>query len=292
MNKKLWSTVMLSFLIPSLLISSTNAATSSEQKVAPDGTIILDKYPIDPQHQAMINEKQKLATLHYEAKIGKRSKDDVKKTVDAFYEKHGFLKKTNQKPANYATTDKAMTTTVVTTSSLSNNYLWNLYQQSQINGYYCGPATASEILKEGNYNVDQSTAAGLLGTTSDGTAWYNGTYPMRDTLNTYYPNNYYTVQAGGANFKSNLVFDIDYGYGIAGDVVEYANDKHLTGHPINQTIYHWVALDGYYNYGDNTHYADSASGGVGISWGSSVPKYSDLPTTDFAYLVKDRGTIW
>lgn len=179
-------------------------------------------------------------------------------------------------------------------------------QLSQPNNYYCGPASATEIIRQIGVNpyLAMSDAASYLGTTTDGTVWSKRSitgsyyYPMADTLD-YYSNsaNHYAAEPApsAATFINDVTYTLDKGYPVAADMVENQNDTHLVGHPYNLTIYHWIALDGYTSSGSNTEYADSASGGSGFSsaWNTaSIPTKSTLSSSTLAYMASGRGIIW
>lgn len=196
-----------------------------------------------------------------------------------------------------------------------------LVQSSQINYYYCGPATAYEMLRYlGNttsyYGASLSQSA--LGATcsvsgcrsSDGnylqtdahvgTDWSDGGgHPMPDGLNYWRGGSvsgFYmpvgtTVNA--TTFKNNFTSDIDSNYPVAGnaDEVQGYPQYHLVGHP-NQNIQHWFAIRGYDNNGDTVQYADSISGASSISYSASVPAYSSMPTSTIAVILDGRGYVW
>jgi hypothetical protein len=73
--------------------------------------------------------------------------------------------------------------------------------------------------------------------------------------------------------------------------VEYANtDPHLTGHPRSWTIYHWIGIYGYQNYGNLTMYADSIHGTNFQSWDGAVPAYTtNYSSSDMTTLLNQRG---
>jgi hypothetical protein len=183
-----------------------------------------------------------------------------------------------------------------TPNAYSNGLAQN--QQAQWNSYYCGPAAVTEVLGMRGVYTDQGTMAGQLGTTTDGTAWYDGyRYPVADVLNNNFGGNYYAAVAVAynptssdySNYNSYLVYDIDHGWGIAGDAWEEAGGAHLVGHPVNQTIFHWFAIRGYSDYGNTTSYEDSVAGSV-IGW--PVPPYSDLASSTIVAILGGRGYVW
>jgi hypothetical protein len=146
-----------------------------------------------------------------------------------------------------------------------------------------------------NKDFTQSQYATTLGTTTDGTAWYTGGsyYPMAATFNyylgatTYYALSNPTVE----QLKSELQFDIYYGYPMAADVGELKGLDHLEGHPVTQEIWHWVAIDGYSNNGDYLEYVDPASKAPSLNWGQNVPPRTTMATTKFQSMAVHRGII-
>lgn len=180
-------------------------------------------------------------------------------------------------------------------TSATSNYIYDLYQQPQQTSYWCGPATASEIIQArigGTYS--QSSLVASLHCTLDGSPWYDGTYPMRDTLNNRIGINWYVpygTSVDANEFKSRVLTDIDTDYAVAGNAWEVVGGPHLTGHP-NQVIYHWFAIDGYADSGNSIHYADSVHGASSISWSASVPAYSSINYQTMATIVDGRGIIW
>lgn len=59
------------------------------------------------------------------------------------------------------------------------------------------------------------------------------------------------------------------------------------------TIYHWIGIYGYTNYGYNTSYADSIHGDSWIwSWAVNVPAYSTISSSDMTTLLNQRGFVW
>lgn len=180
-----------------------------------------------------------------------------------------------------------------------------LIQQAQINNYYCGPATASEILRTLGITDSQSTLAGnaFLETNTYGqTPWTDnsGASPMKNTLNNLQNANfYYPVNGSGvgggfsqSTYQADLVWDIAGGWPVAGNVYEPANGAHLWGHPEGQTIGHWIALYGYSktDCGADTSYADSVYGSV-INW-PVQPYNAGFSSATMTSLLNGRGFVW
>lgn len=252
--------------------------------VSESGKPIYKKLSSDTPEKKNINssKKSEMARLHMKFRENKISKEEY----------------TSEMKALGANTEQMALSKVVSRAANStSNYITDLYQQPQQNSYYCGPATASSIIraKMNSTGYSQSTVAGRLHCTTDGTPWYDGTYPMMSTLNYYCNTGWYEVygtSVSAADVKYNVVYDIDRDYGIAANAWQVPGGPHLTGHPSNQTIFHWVAVDGYEGNGNSIHYADSVAGASSISWSASVPQYSSINYTTFATIMDGRGFIW
>lgn len=187
----------------------------------------------------------------------------------------------------------------VATSSTS-GMVWGLTQVTQSNHYYCGPATAKMIIDDAiSGTVSQGTCARSLGTTSAGTAWRsNGSYPMRNTLNSLIGTNFYAAYSAGTNDVSKLTgkvtSTINSDWGIAANIYSPAYGTYrLPGYPANKTIEHWIAIDGYYDRGNTIHYADPAYGAGSVSWSGNITSpYSNVSATAMAYLIWERGIVY
>jgi hypothetical protein len=290
MFKKTISIISISVM---LIISSTTTFTSAAQASAdraPDGTLILPSYPLDADAKAAIKEKTEIVKLNMDRKNGKVSKEVVDRAVQSFLKKHRGKTASEDNMATFSTS-------AYTASGTSG--MTPLIQQPQIKSYYCGPATASEILKSKGKNISQSTAASKLMTeTFQGTPWYaddTNKYVMQNCLNYHLESTwYYPLSAPNlSNLKSYVQTDVDCGYSVAANVVEMAYGLHLPDHPGNITIYHWVAIDGYKDSGDNLHYAESVYGASSVNWYQNVTyAYYYFPASNFVTLLSDRGIIW
>jgi hypothetical protein len=195
--------------------------------------------------------------------------------------------------------------------SAPSDFLVGQNQQGQLNGYYCGPAAEAEIMGLFYVTYDQNTQASYLRTTTGGTAWsgvnanipapWPTGYPMRDVLDYEYDVNlgsnpsylvaglpYTPSQTDINNYINRMTADVSNYWPVIGDAWEVAGYAHLTGHPKNQTIYHWFTIIGYHNYGNQTWYEDSAT----TVW-STVPAYtSNFDTPTIVGILGGRGYIY
>ncbi|ACU70343.1 conserved hypothetical protein [Catenulispora acidiphila DSM 44928] len=163
-------------------------------------------------------------------------------------------------------------------------------QQGEQRNYWCGPAALVSTLKESGHGTrTQTWAAGVLGTTTNGTDMGG----MLSALNAYSGGfKYDEVFESGAwsgyvsGYESHLKSDINSGNGLVGNAYEVPGGPHLAGHP-NELIYHYIAIDGYFDSGATTHYADPAT----TVW-STVPAYSNISSSLLVRILGGRGYYW
>lgn len=184
----------------------------------------------------------------------------------------------------------------------------NVEWERQINGYYCGPATATMILKNIGYiHATQTILAGkdYLRTTTDGTPWYSGTtqtsiyyFNMPYGLGHYqninhsiYVNSWpYDVcnNNNQSDYINKMMYTLSEGYAVP------LFGKALSGSGIssylkNYTVSsHWVVLEGYSGNGDKFIVVDPAAGIKGFE---NQPKRYTASKSDvlkFAYM----GVVW
>jgi hypothetical protein len=176
-------------------------------------------------------------------------------------------------------------------------------QQAQVRGYYCGPATVSEMLAQMGQHLSQVAVARELKTNPSGTNWSDDSgYPVPDVLNLNQKKNDYVAvalpwsptSAQVRTFETDLVADVNHDGGVplAGNAYEVVGGPHLAGNPINQTIFHWFDIRGYKNFGTVTDYEDSVHGASSIGWSPAVPAYSSLATSAIVSILGARGYDW
>ena len=176
-------------------------------------------------------------------------------------------------------------------------------QEPQVRGYFCGPATVSEMLAELGVKISQYSAARQLETNLSGTDWSDASgYPVPRALNINQAHNQYVAVGLPwtptarqiSTYEMDLVADIGHNGGVplAGNAYEVAGGPHLVGNPVNQTIMHWFDIRGYQNYGAITDYEDSVHGATSIGWGVSVPAYSAMASSTVVDILGARGYDW
>jgi hypothetical protein len=177
-------------------------------------------------------------------------------------------------------------------------YVDYMRQQGQQTGYWCGPATVSEIAwtVPGPSNVNQATAASYMGTTTDGTT--DGA--MVSGLNHFVGEpdfgwdwywftgmDYNPTGAQRAAFLSNLQTDVYYNTPLAGNAWEVPGGPHLVGEPANEQIFHYIEIGGWDTDTSQVYYADSAT----TVW-NTVPPYSWFDTYTMETILGGMGYIW
>lgn len=253
---------------------------------------------LSPAERARLAKKQALAQEYAQARAGQVSMAVFQRDFASFMAQSGSSTRASAVITPRCIIDPNTGQCAVPTSNAV-----SLTQQPQANFYYCGPATAAEVLGVHGVSKTQAFLAGssYLQTDSRGETPWNP-YLMGPTLNTLIGTTWYgpvdgSAVGGGfstATWESDLTFDVDHGWAVAGNIVEYANtDPHLVGHPRTQTIYHWIGIYGYASSGDATKYADSISGDSWIwSWAVNVPAYSSFSSTSMTTLLNQRGFVW
>lgn len=122
----------------------------------------------------------------------------------------------------------------------------------QINDYYCGPATAVNIINgKGITNVSQSWAASLLGTTASSgtpfdTNWKNvlheGTMGKRYTVKAAWTESNWPMELAERTISS-----LRQGCGVVADTYMYSAATYLPGYSSGE-VKHYVPIYGYEAY--------------------------------------------
>jgi hypothetical protein len=276
----------------------------SQRDITGGGACSKGLVKLSPKDQALLNQKTRLAEEFTKVRLGLVSYAQYQRDLQAYVA---------NLPAVYRDYSTRMTITRYCVALPSggcapSQVLLNVTQQKQATTYYCGPATASEILKTLGYTDSQSTLAGstFLHTDALGETPWNPAY-MPQTLNDLQNHLYYVAQNGSASgvnsstWISDLVEDsYTFGQPIAGNTVEYwGSGVYLTGHTYfpqsDFPLYHWIAIRGYTNNGQDTAYADSISGDTQFwPWATStnIPPYSTISSSSMYTLLTTMGWVW
>lgn len=190
-------------------------------------------------------------------------------------------------------------------TSVNLNVAW----EQQVNDYYCGPATATMILKHIGYiHATQEILAGkdyLRTNEVDGTAWFSG-IQSQSSLPYYYNMPYGLNQYQNVN-HSMYVDRWPYDVCNSGDKDEYIDKIMFTlseGYPVpllgkaqkgnsisselkKYTDGHWVVLQGYNKNGDNFIILDPACGLKGFA---TMPAYTASKSDILQFI--QYGVIW
>ena len=278
----------------------TNSDDSGDQALASQNTPVF----LSVADQQLLTQKQQLADAYALSISGQQPTATVQ---------HQWLS------VNGASIPLTSLASCPPTCSRSANQV-PMTQESQVNKFYCGPAAVEEVLlalnakrgprgewlSAGPYPAyGQHVLAENYYLQTDafiGTNWGSGVVPR--TLNAWYKRHYY-VAINGTNlggyfslttFEHDLILDVDSGHPLMGGVRmdPTPTRPHLIGFPTNQLHYHWIAINGYAQYGAQTQYADSVHGDTQYWWWAShVPAFSTIPTASVMFpLLNTFGYVW
>ncbi|WP_369371542.1 C39 family peptidase [Promicromonospora sp. Populi] len=175
-------------------------------------------------------------------------------------------------------------------SAVPDTLLLPTVHQAQAKSYWCGPATASMIVKYKGKTHTQTTMARVeyLKTEENGaTTWASGlmTVGLNKALATA---QYQQVQAPSATtLKGAMVDSLNALYPVALDTVEFAGGQHYNGHPVDRTIGHWIVGNGYSNAGSTLQFMDPATS----YYPDAEPTFA-LSTTGMAVYLQSNGIAW
>ncbi len=264
--------LLIALLFPGAVFAANPSDPSHETGGPGQGGIIA----LSPADQALQSAKEQLANEHAAVMAGTADAATFDQHWQAFLREYAPGATSNLTPASAVVGGASP---LLTSNSLS------LSQHAQTQSYYCGPASAYSMLY---YKFPGTTGPAGESLTQAHLAAYGSGYLDTD----YYGNTPWSpaVTAPALNawghtsfwvtfsspslttYESELTTDVDGGWPIAVGVYEEANTStpHLTGHPTNIIIEHWVAVHGYTSSGANSTYADSVYGATSVSWYQDV----------------------
>lgn len=166
----------------------------------------------------------------------------------------------------------------------------NVSHQTQLNNWYCAPASASMIANYLGYNVNQYTFADLFGTTQQ-----NGTDAgshLANALNARTGNrfNFQWVWHDYRNIstiRNHVITGVLYGSPVMVNTAEGPGDYHIGGHATGDYLYHYGVVDGYNEYNDTCRYVDPAAGRF-----PGFIAYQNVSFTSLSYAAGSRGYAW
>lgn len=212
--------------------------------------------------------------------------------------------------AKYASLLSQASKTSVGVAAVATSKTITVTHSSQSKTYWCGPSAVAMALRTiGVTSPTQTTLAGQLKTTMEGTAWYGVNVstsphtgrPVKDVLNNRIGSNWYVAvdlansptSTEKSNYASRLALGITNDHGLVGGAYEVNGGPRLNGHPLvlSQPIYHYVTMTGYSSSGATTRYGDPASGSA-TSWAGSVPAFSNISSNTMTTILGGRGYVW
>lgn len=291
-NCVVWTAVALAFALVALLAALPVQQGHADGPVEPGSGYVQPgvREPLSPERAQYVREKEQLARTWWEARQGASSVEwqAARDAVASFAQKYGL------------TAELAGVSSDVLYPTAG--YSWNWLPVAivhQQRSYWCGPASAYEILAyKGWYTsykgqaLSQSRLATSewLATTTGGTEFgVNWLRTLNGWITNGQPPGWYELDwiPSLSELKSETTFDIDNYHPVVDDVHMHPYGVHLLGYPSSAEYWHYVVTNGYSSYGSYFDYGDSYDTGQG-SWGP----HDDYPASSMKTLVDDRGIVW
>lgn len=90
--------------------------------------------------------------------------------------------------------------------------------------------------------------------------------------------------------KRKVIFTIDNKHGVLACGRSDKGDSQLPGYP-NYYVGHWLAIDGYRDYGNIIYIVDPAKSDV-IPWSKNISAYYPVPVEKLAKFCETRGIVY
>ena len=166
----------------------------------------------------------------------------------------------------------------------------NIPFQTQINDYYCGPASASMSVRSLGYNKSQHQMAALLGTTTNGTNAGNG---VANALNAVVAGSRYRFNwewhtyTQISKMKNHITEALSWGNPVMVNTMESPGDVYLQGHNIGTALYHFGVIGDYFDNGNSVTYVDPGYGRYG-----GFVMNQRVTIRNMSYATGGRGYAW
>lgn len=166
----------------------------------------------------------------------------------------------------------------------------NIPFQTQINDYYCGPASVSMIVRSLGYNKSQHQMAALLGTTTNGTNAGNG---VANALNAVVAGSRYRFNwewhtyTQISKMKNHITEALSWGNPVMVNTMESPGDVYLQGHNIGTALYHFGVIGDYFDNGNSVTYVDPGYGRYG-----GFVMNQRVTIRNMSYATGGRGYAW
>lgn len=270
MSKKM---IVMVVMLLVLVLSNGNIMADNNTEFYVEGAPVIGEYIPDLQEESFAQQKSDLADKYYQLKVSSNRKlhiDNIFPVLNGISER------------------------------------LNIYQVPQEKNFWCGYAAIKSLLDYEKVYKSQETIASEVYSKSKACPWYlsNGDdasqFPVPNYLNQYVENFRYIAYPHGAagtnpmsadTLKRKVIFTIDNKHGVlacgrsTGD-----NDSKLPGYP-NDYIGHWLAIDGYRDYGNVIYIVDPAKSKV-IPWSKNISAYYPVPVEKLAKFCETRGIVY
>lgn len=162
--------------------------------------------------------------------------------------------------------------------------------QTQINNYYCGPASAAMVVNSLGYRKTQQQMASLLGTTTNGTNAGNG---VANALNNVVRGSRYKFNWEWHTYtqinkmKGHIMEALSYGNPVMVNTMESPGDVYLKGHNIGTALYHYGVIGDYFDNGNTVTYVDPGHGRF-----NGFVMEQRVSIKNMSYATGGRGYAW
>lgn len=307
MKKKYYKKALLSFLAILLYFSSVSSVFA--QNYDPMKFETIDAAPIigngkiklDPNMTKLVQEKEKLASEYYKAKmVGDTLKiNTILNTANEGRKIRQHNTRNNTKNNEYQPN--------VYIDPIERRCLY-FRQHPQERSYYCGYAAIQTLLDYDRIYRSQTEIADAVYRRDSACPWYLSNGNSRDQFPVpvyltrmldyaYIPFPYGEVETRELTpyeIKERVVYTTDRRYGVMACGESKGKRKNhpsiLPDYP-SWNVSHWLAIEGYLDWGNRIYIVDSAKSDA-VSWGWRIRRYYDVSTYTLAAFASHRGLIW
>lgn len=277
-----------------IMLMGTGALSFASAKVPDedyeDYAPVIGEYIYDAELEVLAAEKERTAKQYYNSKLSRSMTAEENLNIFAKKQVTTPLLKEGS-PSLYAKTRRLA-----------------IFQNPQEKYNWCGYAAIQSLLDYEGISKTQNRIARDVYKTDYSCPWYlsNGNdrsqFPvpvyLTDQIDFYYipyPKGAAgTTDITGEDIDFRIVSTIDSGHGVMACGISYGNKKNdpsiLPGYPARK-IGHWIAIDGYQDYGDEIWIIDPAKSEE-VSWSDDISRYYSISADKLAAFSKSKGIVY
>ncbi|MGQ0464643.1 MAG: C39 family peptidase [Sporichthyaceae bacterium] len=282
------------------VVASVPAAAATGPGNETGGDVSLGALQQTAAEAAQTAEKSALAKSWQQLKLGKTDKAGFDKKLADWQSRSGIRGDAAASPQTSSAKMSAATATTASTASKS----LSVAHVAQSNSFYCGPASGYMVLKTLGRTYSAYSPGNMLDGQKDlAHSWYMQTDDLGKTpwaqhlwrigvnrWNTGADTGWYVDLATPttAEFKANLLFDIDWDHPFGVSTVEYKGGVHYNGHPADRLIGHWITAQGYSDGGNTASFDDPATS----VWSGVSANFTYSSSSFTTRFLQTNGITW